>query len=105
MGITGIWPLIHYPSFEAVTGPKTDKWLVKTFGAILALVGLQLLTAAITGNYHFTIAIAGAGSAFILLLADIIYVAKKVISRIYLADAAVESGILILWAIALQTAF
>jgi len=26
----GIWPLILYRSFEAVSGPKTDHWLVKT---------------------------------------------------------------------------
>ncbi|MGQ0534782.1 MAG: hypothetical protein ACT4PT_01775 [Methanobacteriota archaeon] len=24
----GGWPLVHRASFEAVTGPKTDDWLV-----------------------------------------------------------------------------
>lgn len=32
---SGIWPLIDMPSFEAVTGRKTDKWLVKTVGLLL----------------------------------------------------------------------
>jgi hypothetical protein len=30
---TGLWPLVHLPSFEAVTGPKTDDWLVHMVGA------------------------------------------------------------------------
>ena len=27
--VTGVWPLLHMASFEAVTGPKTDDWLVR----------------------------------------------------------------------------
>jgi hypothetical protein len=23
----GLWPLVHLPSFEAVSGPGTDRWL------------------------------------------------------------------------------
>ncbi|MDB5038337.1 MAG: hypothetical protein JWQ35_1865, partial [Bacteriovoracaceae bacterium] len=38
--LTGIWPIISIKSFEKITGRKTDKWLVKTFGLILALEGL-----------------------------------------------------------------
>jgi hypothetical protein len=26
--ITGLWPLVSLGSFERVTGPKTDDWLV-----------------------------------------------------------------------------
>ncbi len=29
---TGIWPVLSRRSFEAVTGPKREDWLVKTFG-------------------------------------------------------------------------
>ena len=29
---TGVWPLIDMRSFERVTGPKADKWLVRTVG-------------------------------------------------------------------------
>jgi hypothetical protein len=24
--LTGVWPIVHLPSFLAVTGPKTDLW-------------------------------------------------------------------------------
>jgi hypothetical protein len=29
---TGLWPLLNIRTFERVTGPKTDKWFVKTAG-------------------------------------------------------------------------
>ena len=35
---TGIWPLLHLASFMRVTGPKTDRWLVKTVGALVAVL-------------------------------------------------------------------
>ncbi len=32
---TGLWPLVHRRSFEAVTGRKTYWWLVNTVGSLL----------------------------------------------------------------------
>jgi hypothetical protein len=32
---TGLWPILWMRSFEAVTGPKQDHWLVKTVGALV----------------------------------------------------------------------
>jgi hypothetical protein len=40
--LTGIWPLLHLASFEAVTGPKTDDWLVKMVGLLAAVIGATL---------------------------------------------------------------
>jgi hypothetical protein len=37
--MTGLWPLFHRRSFEAVTGPKTDYWLVRTVGVLVAAIG------------------------------------------------------------------
>jgi hypothetical protein len=43
---TGVWPLIHRPSFEAaISGKKRDFWLAETVGAITAAVGLTLALA------------------------------------------------------------
>jgi hypothetical protein len=28
--VTGVWPLVSMRTFASVTGPKVDKWLVKT---------------------------------------------------------------------------
>jgi hypothetical protein len=30
--VTGVWPILRLRSFEAVTGPKKERWLVKTMG-------------------------------------------------------------------------
>jgi hypothetical protein len=45
---TGIWPLLDIESFERITGPKADRWLVKTVGALVtadALAQAALLVA------------------------------------------------------------
>jgi len=42
---TGVWPLVSIRSFEAVTGPKTDRWLVKTVGVLVSVIGLVLVVA------------------------------------------------------------
>src|SRR5438067_11801258 len=47
---TGIWPLLHMPSFEAVTGPKVDKWLVRTVGVLVSVVGGVLVAADLPGG-------------------------------------------------------
>jgi hypothetical protein len=41
--VSGAWPLLHFPSFEAVTGPKRDRWLVRTVGLLAAVIGLTLV--------------------------------------------------------------
>src|SRR5512133_1742752 len=42
---TGVWPLLHMRSFEAVTGPKVDRWLVKTVGLCVLCIGAALYSA------------------------------------------------------------
>jgi hypothetical protein len=95
--ITGLWPLFHYPSFEKVTGPKTDVWLVKTVGALVSVIGLLLLRAAVYREINMSTVIAGAGSAFALMMIDIVYVSNRVIRPVYLADAIVEMIVVTIW--------
>ncbi len=95
---TGVWPIIHLGSFEAVTGPKTDDWLVKTVGVLVAVIGLILLLAARHRRVTPEIALLGAGSAVGLATIDLVYALSGVIAPIYLADAVVEIGIALLWA-------
>lgn len=42
--LTALWPLVHLESFMAVTGYKTDVWLVKTVGALLIPVAASMNT-------------------------------------------------------------
>ncbi len=41
--VSGIWPLVHFTSFELVTGPKHDRWLVRTVGLLAAAIGMTLV--------------------------------------------------------------
>jgi energy-converting hydrogenase Eha subunit E len=87
--VTGLWPLVHLTSFEAVAGPKTDDWLVHMVGLLAASIGLTLLHASYKG-ISSSIAVLALTSALAFAAIDIWYVSRQVISPIYLADALVE---------------
>jgi hypothetical protein len=90
---TGVWPLLHMRSFEAVTGPKVDRWLVKTVGLCVACIGGALLGAARSGRVTPEIRGLGVSSALALTAVDVWYSANGRISPIYLVDAAAEVGL------------
>ncbi len=95
--ITGIWPLLSIRTFEMITGPKTDKWLVKTAGVLITTIGAVLGLAARRGEATPEIALLAVGSAAGLAGIDVVYVAKKRISPIYLLDAVGEIVLIALW--------
>jgi hypothetical protein len=99
-GITGIWPIVHMKSFIAVTGPKTDLWLVKAVGALVTAIAAAVGVAAMRRDIGAsTIALAVLSCAALCAI-DVIYVMKGTIARIYLADAAVEVLLIAAWTIA-----
>ena len=102
--ITGIWPLISMRTFLAVTGPKTDLWLVKTVGLILAVIGAVLLYAQLTAAVNAPVIFLAIGAAASLVIIEIVYVLKRVISPIYLGDAAAELILIAWWTISLLVA-
>src|SRR3954463_8414121 len=83
---TGIWPIVDMRSFEAVTGPKVDKWLVRTVGVIVAVIGGALFSAG--ARRSVTPEIAGLAICLVagLGLIDLIYASRGRISKVYLAD-------------------
>jgi energy-converting hydrogenase Eha subunit E len=97
--VTGIWPLVSIRTFEAVTGPKTDDWLVRTVGVQVAVVGAVLVLAGLREAVTPEIALLAVGSALGLMGIDLWYVARRVIPRIYLLDAAAELVIVGLWVV------
>ena len=96
--VSGAWALVHIESFMRVTGPKHDVWLVKTVGGMLVAIGVGLILAAWNREFDSAVIVIAAGSAATLLAIELVYVAEGVISRIYLADAAVETAFLACWA-------
>ena len=90
--ITGLWPLIHLPSFEAVTGPKVDDWLVRMVGLLAATIGTTLLVAALRRREELAIVVLAVGSALAFAGVDTWYGLSGRIAPVYLADAVVELG-------------
>jgi len=60
---TGIWPLLSMKTFEAITGPKVDRWLVRTVGILVTVSGSVIALAAWRRRITPEIALLGAGSA------------------------------------------
>lgn len=94
---TGVWPLVSLRSFQAVTGPKMDTWLVKTVGVLVSAIGASLLASARRRPPSPEAAILGLGSALALAGVELHYRRKRRISPIYLADVAAEGLLLAGW--------
>lgn len=99
---TGLWPLVHMRSFEAITGPKYERWLVKMFGSVIAIMGSVLIDAARRRSIDRSLAMLALGSAAALAGVDVVYTAKGRISPVYLVEAAVELGLLGGWMLGLR---
>ncbi|MDN3512638.1 MAG: hypothetical protein QY310_15620 [Candidatus Jettenia sp. CY-1] len=95
--ITGVWPLISMRTFQMVTGPKTDHWLVNTVGVLILVIGIVLIFARVRQNITYEILMLALGSAVGLTAIDSIYVMKKRIAPIYLLDALVQIPIIGSW--------
>ncbi|HET9529931.1 MAG TPA: hypothetical protein VFQ92_06240 [Blastocatellia bacterium] len=94
---TGIWPLVDIRSFQAVTGPKTDQWLVKTVGVLVGVIGGVLIAAGARRRVTAEVSALAVGSAAGLTAIDVVYVAKRRISPIYLLDAVAEIALIGGW--------
>jgi hypothetical protein len=95
--VTGAWPILHRRSFEAVTGPKLEGWLLKTVGALLVATGATLIQAARRRRVTPEVALLGAGTAAVLGAVDFRYGSTGRIAPVYLADGVVESAIVAGW--------
>ncbi|MGM0931348.1 MAG: hypothetical protein ACQEXN_16795 [Actinomycetota bacterium] len=96
--VFGAWPLLHYRSFEAVTGPKAEPWLVKAVGGLMITAGYAQIRGAKTDDGIAAARRIGMGSAASFAAVDIFTAGPGRISRIYLLDAVVELGWLAAWA-------
>jgi hypothetical protein len=97
--LTGVWPLVSISTFQLVTGPKTDLWLVKTVGVLIIIVGMVLLSAGLRRQASLEVWLLAFGSAAGLTVIDIVYSALGQISPIYLLDALLEVAFIIWWVI------
>ncbi len=95
--VTGVWPLVHMRSFEAVTGKKREPWLVQTVGVLVTSIGASLGMAARRRHATAETRTLGATSAAALAGIGIWHRYRTGLRRIYLADAALELLIAAAW--------
>jgi hypothetical protein len=98
--LAGAWPLASMDTFEAVTGPKTDDWLVHTVGVLVIVIGAVLLTAAMQRSVGAPVLLLALASAAGLAAIEFFYVLRGVIWPIYMLDAVGEVALIALWTIA-----
>ena len=98
--VTGVWPLLHMPSFLALTGPKVDLWLVQAVGVLVAVIGAVLMLGARRRTVGPELALLAVGSAAGLAGIDLVYALSDRIWDVYLLDAVAEIGLIVLWGIA-----
>lgn len=82
-------------SFEAVTGPKTDLWLVRTVALLILVIALTLGLGVIAGPLPFAIRACAIAGCLVFIGVDTIFAFSGVVSKVYLGDAALEALLLI----------
>jgi hypothetical protein len=92
---TGVWPILSIRTFQRVTGPKVDRWLVRTVGVLVSIIGVVLLRR--IRNLDDDTLLLAAGSAASLGAIDVVYATKKRIAPVYFLDAIVELAFIAGW--------
>jgi len=90
---TGVWSLVAIGSFQKVTGPKTETWLVKTVGVLVSVIGTVLMSGAVRRQPSVELRTLALGSPAGLAAIDVAYVAKRRIRTVYLLDALAEAAL------------
>ncbi len=95
--LTAAWALLHIDSFMAVTGPKTDIWLVKTVAVLLIPIGLCFLLARRIDHDYWMIILLGITSCIGLAAIDFYYTSAGTIHWIYALDGILQVLFLTGW--------
>jgi hypothetical protein len=75
--VTGLWPIIHLRSFEAITGCKREGWLAQSMGGLIAAVGVALIAGSLEKWPSEALKWLGMGSAIALGMADLVFAKKN----------------------------
>lgn len=97
--LTGVWPVLHLHSFLYLTGAKTDLWLVRVVGLLMAVIGGVLLAAGLHGNLSPEIVGLAVAASAALLVADVWFVIDGSLAPVSLVDATLQAAALVGWGI------
>ena len=88
--VSGSWAIVDRRGFEAVSGRKADYWLVRTVGLLAASIGISLLAGTRGGRPSSETTVLGVAAGVSFTAVDLVYVARRRISPVYLGDAIVH---------------
>ncbi len=97
--ITGLWAIVSQRTFQKITGPKQDVWLVKTAGVLFSVIGGTLVLAGLRKRPPVESQFLGSLTALGVAGAEIVYTSEERISPVYLADGVVEGIFFLSWLI------
>jgi hypothetical protein len=95
--VGGLWPLLHMTSFEEVTGPKEEDWLVRSVAGMLVVTGVVLLAQVRKQRVEVSAVAVAMGASLTLGAVGIITAAEGVIDPIYIGDGTVHIVFVALW--------
>src|SRR5947209_20301881 len=90
---SGALPLVSRRTFEALTGPKRDWWLVQTVALLALSIGASIAAGLQHGEVSRETVTLSAASACAFAAIDTAYSFKGEISPVYLADAVAEMAL------------
>ena len=88
--ISGLWAVVDRRGFETVSGRKTDYWLVRMVGLLAAAIGVSLLAGTRDARPSSETKLLGVAAGVSFTAVDLVYVARRRISPVYLGDAVVH---------------
>lgn len=96
--VTGLWPVIHVRSFEAITGKKKEHWLLYTVGLLIVASGVVFTYAGWNERASMEVMLLATLNCLFLAAIDVTFALRKVIAKVYLLDAVTELIIVaLLW--------
>lgn len=89
---TGLFPLVDMESFERITGPKRDRWLVRLIGLLACAIGASIATGVRERPAPETKRLSALSAAAFAAI-ELTYGLRGEISAVYVADAVFEVAV------------
>lgn len=89
--ITGLWPLAHLRSFEALTGPKPDRFVVESTGMLFVATGATLAGAAVVADHGRPIRVLSVLTPIVSTFVTLRH--RRRVRAVYVADALAQCAL------------
>lgn len=90
--ITSVWPLINFESFEAVVGPKPDRFQFFTTALLILIIAVSLLLS-VGRQKTRAIKLLALGTPIVFIVVEMWF--RESIRSVFMLEAILEAGILL----------